>query len=244
GEGTRVALLAANCLEYAACLHALARLGGMLVPLNTRLAMAELRWQVEDVRAEALLHDEQPAAQASEGVGLLPDMPRFSFGGLSESRFRPRRGGEGGRRGSKPPAHGAGRGRGSQLPAHVDQAKAAERRDSLDVRPSWRAPALQSRGHLSADRTPTLEGREAALRDEIELGATQAILYTSGTMGPPKGALITYSMQWWSAVGSALHLGLRPDDRWLACLPFYHIGGLSMLLKNVIYGAPVLILER
>src|SRR5262249_29137375 len=84
----------------------------------------------------------------------------------------------------------------------------------------------------------------AALRDEIDLGATQAILYTSGTMGPPKGALITYRMQWWSAVGSALHLGLRPDDRWLACLPFYHIGGLSMLLKNVIYGAPVLILER
>src|SRR5262249_40223785 len=32
--------------------------------------------------------------------------------------------------------------------------------------------------------------------------------------------------------------------RWLACLPFYHIGGLSMLLKNVIYGVPVLVFER
>src|SRR5262249_59854891 len=103
---------------------------------------------------------------------------------------------------------------------------------------------LQSRGHLSADRTPALEGREAALRKEIDVGETQAILYTSGTTGRPKGALITFRMQWWSAVGSALHLGLQPDDRWLACLPFYHIGGLSMLLKNVIYGVPVLVFER
>src|SRR5262249_33717988 len=124
----------------------------------------------------------------------------------------------------------AGEKRGSKLPAHADQAEASERRDSRDPQPSTPASTLQSRA--------------APLRDEIDLDALQAILYTSGTTGQPKGALITYGMQWWSAMGSALNLGLRPDDRWLACLPFYHIGGLSMLLKNVIYGVPVVVFDR
>ena len=32
-------------------------------------------------------------------------------------------------------------------------------------------------------------------------------------------------------MGSALNLGLQPDDRWLALLPFFHVGGLAILHK-------------
>ena len=75
----------------------------------------------------------------------------------------------------------------------------------------------------------------------IDLDALQAILYTSGTTGQPKGAMLTYGNVWWSAVGSALNLGTHQTDRWLVCLPLFHVGGLSILWRSVIYGVPAII---
>lgn len=66
--------------------------------------------------------------------------------------------------------------------------------------------------------------------------AVLAIIYTSGTTGQPKGAMLTVSNFWWSAIGSALNIGTHTDDRWLACLPLFHVGGLSILLRAAIYG--------
>ena len=85
---------------------------------------------------------------------------------------------------------------------------------------------------------------DAPLRDEIDLTATQAIMYTSGTTGTPKGVIVTYGMQWWNAAGSALNLGHQPDDCWLLCMPLFHIGGLSILIKNVIYGIRIALYEK
>src|ERR1700740_3397758 len=48
-ENSRVALLASNGLAYVAFVHALTRLGAILVPLNTRLTRQELRWHLSDV---------------------------------------------------------------------------------------------------------------------------------------------------------------------------------------------------
>ena len=63
-----------------------------------------------------------------------------------------------------------------------------------------------------------------------------AILYTSGTTGRPKGAMLTVGNFWWSAVGSALNLGTHAADRWLACLPLFHVGGLSIVVRAAVYG--------
>lgn len=80
-----------------------------------------------------------------------------------------------------------------------------------------------------------------ALRDAIDLTAVQGIVYTSATGGRLKGVQLTHGNHWWSAVGSALRLGLRDDDRWLAPLPFYHVGGLATAWRSVIYGIPLLV---
>jgi O-succinylbenzoic acid--CoA ligase len=74
------------------------------------------------------------------------------------------------------------------------------------------------------------------LRLEHDGESVLAIIYTSGTTGQPKGAMLTVANFWWSAIGSALNLGTRDDDRWVACLPLFHVGGLSIVMRSAIYG--------
>ena len=56
-EKSYVALLAANGLPSVVTVHALTRLGAILIPLNTRLTIQELSWQICDIRASHLLSD-------------------------------------------------------------------------------------------------------------------------------------------------------------------------------------------
>src|SRR5699024_4320941 len=58
------------------------------------------------------------------------------------------------------------------------------------------------------------------------------------------GVVHTYGNHWWSAVGSSLNLGMLQSDKWLATLPFYHVGGLSIFIRSVIYGIPAYIVEK
>ncbi len=71
-EGNRVALLAANGLGYVITVHALTRLGAILVSLNVRLSIEELRWQVRDVCAMLLISDTDYAELAAEVGRAVP----------------------------------------------------------------------------------------------------------------------------------------------------------------------------
>ncbi|MBA01166.1 MAG: o-succinylbenzoate--CoA ligase [Chloroflexi bacterium] len=68
-----------------------------------------------------------------------------------------------------------------------------------------------------------------------------SIIYTSGTTGNPKAVMLTNENYYWSAVGSGENLGVNSDDRWLLCMPYYHIGGLSILMRSAIYGTSAVI---
>jgi O-succinylbenzoic acid--CoA ligase len=61
-------------------------------------------------------------------------------------------------------------------------------------------------------------------------------MFTSGTSGRPKAARLSFHNLFMSALASAYTLGLLPQDRWLCLLPFYHIGGLSLLTRCCLYG--------
>ncbi|GER86952.1 2-succinylbenzoate--CoA ligase [Dictyobacter vulcani] len=181
--GSRVALLASNGLPFVVCVHALMRLGAILVPLNVRLTLEEQIWLLRDVEALALVSDLHYQARATELQRALPSLLEATL--------------------------------------------------LLDT--TKRQVTLQ-------DISPDAQTR---LIDEIDLEAVQSIMYTSGTTGTPKGVIITYKMQWWNALGSALNLGHHPeDDCWLLCMPLFHIGGLSILLKNVIYGIRIIVYEK
>jgi O-succinylbenzoic acid--CoA ligase len=58
-----------------------------------------------------------------------------------------------------------------------------------------------------------------------------AALATSGSTGQPRVALLSRRAFLASAAASAAHIGWRPDDRWLLCLPLAHIGGLSVVTR-------------
>ncbi|MCD7032613.1 o-succinylbenzoate--CoA ligase [Metabacillus sp. GX 13764] len=79
---------------------------------------------------------------------------------------------------------------------------------------------------------------------EFELSETATIMYTSGTTGRPKGVQQTYGNHWWSAAGSVLNLGLSSEDKWVCAVPLFHISGLSILFRSVLYGIPAMLFER
>lgn len=58
-----------------------------------------------------------------------------------------------------------------------------------------------------------------------------AVVHTSGTTGRPKGAMLTRGNLLASAAASAQNLGFCDTDRWLACMPLCHIGGLSIVTR-------------
>lgn len=148
-----VGIRAPNSAGFVIAVHALMRLGAIVVPINTRLTPSEAEWQAQDADLKLIL-------------------------------------------------------------------------DAADV-----SKLAECQNGVRVDRA-------------FDLDAWHSIVYTSGTTGRPKGAILTYGNHWWSAVASCLNLGLREDDAWLACLPLFHVGGLAILLRGVIYGMGVLVHSR
>ena len=125
---------------------------------------------------------------------------------------------------------------GAHLLLHDDDGLAEIAIEAGALAPGIETVSIRSLG-TQTDATTTDAG-------PIDQDRPLAILYTSGTTGKPKGACLTRANFLWSAVSSGWQLGLHPDDRWLACLPLFHVGGISMLVRSTLYGCPVVIHER
>ncbi|MBA2175796.1 o-succinylbenzoate--CoA ligase [Halobacillus locisalis] len=117
------------------------------------------------------------------------------------------------------------------------------------VSQEWMDKATEARSTLPDCRQYVLEELNQSkddgesLIEEIDLDEVFTMMYTSGTTGRPKAVMHTYGNHWYSAVASALNLGLHKDDQWLLCLPLFHVGGFSILMKSVVYGMTVECLE-
>ena len=175
--GDRVALLAANELEYIEIRAACVRSGFTCVPLNRRLADPELSFVLHDADAWVLISgrlDEEPARRvAVEGCLLI------------------------------------GLGRPHGLEPYDDFLESGE----CD-------PAA----------------------DPAEAGLATTILYTSGTTGRPKGAVIDRFGFTARVLVNLIELAPRSDDRWLQILPMFHIA--AFLGYTFLYaGAQVVMLE-
>jgi O-succinylbenzoic acid--CoA ligase len=74
--------------------------------------------------------------------------------------------------------------------------------------------------------------------------APATLVFTSGTTGRPKAAILTHVAHAASAAAWAAFLQPAPTDRWLACLPFHHVAGLGMIDRAARWGAPLVVHPR
>jgi len=92
--------------------------------------------------------------------------------------------------------------------------------------------ALDAQAGNAADRVPLTH-------DDVI-----TIMYTSGTTGLPKGAMITHGMNFWNCVNLGFPAGITTDTVHLNVLPLFHTGGLNCYSNPVLHaGGTVVILK-
>lgn len=74
--------------------------------------------------------------------------------------------------------------------------------------------------------------------------AASFTFFTSGTSGYPKAVTLSLANLKAAASASSQRLNTRPGERWLLCLPLYHIGGLSILFRAAWDGMTVVFQPR
>jgi o-succinylbenzoate---CoA ligase len=79
----------------------------------------------------------------------------------------------------------------------------------------------------------------AARLDEPVDDGDALVVATSGSSGEPKLVVLTHAAVEASARATSDRLGIDPGtDRWLACLPLSHVGGLSVVTRSLATGTP------
>jgi o-succinylbenzoate---CoA ligase len=79
--------------------------------------------------------------------------------------------------------------------------------------------------------------RDAAIADD-----TAVVIATSGSTGEAKAAELSAAALTASAAASLRRIGAGPGERWLCCLPTFHIAGIGVLVRSLIAGLePVIV---
>ncbi|MGQ0664924.1 MAG: acyl-CoA synthetase, partial [Pseudomonadota bacterium] len=106
--------------------------------------------------------------------------------------------------------------------------------------------ALEDGGAGWLDYAGDLAGASGADRTAgVGYDAPLLLVYTSGTTGRPKGAVLTQSAVFWNAINSTIGHELTSADRVLTCLPMFHVGGLNIQTLPALHaGARVVLHAR
>ncbi|MDQ1058751.1 fatty-acyl-CoA synthase [Arthrobacter globiformis] len=186
-RGHRVAYLGENHPAFLETLFACGQLGAIFVPLNTRLAPPEIRFQLDDCSAAALVY-----------AADLGTVARAAAVGTALTRLAV----------------------GDAAAAGADAA--AE--DYEDV---------------------VASGSAEPVDEPVTLDDGAMILYTSGTTGNPKGALLTHGNITWNCINVITDFDFSFADVALMISPMFHVASLDMgVLPTLLKGGTVILEPR
>lgn len=186
-KGDRLAIYTQNCPEWFELFVAAARIGAIVVPLNIRLSLPELRYQLQDSGCTAI----------ACGPEFLPVLPEL----VPDSAIR--------------------------------QVLALEATQT----PALPVPVASYEAVLAA-------APDAPFPDRADEGDPLLIVYTSGTTGKPKGAVLTHRNMLYNALNNAVGLGLTAEDVTLTVLPLFHVGGVGLFSLPTFYTGGRVVLPR
>ncbi|NWG27129.1 MAG: o-succinylbenzoate--CoA ligase [Ignavibacteriaceae bacterium] len=78
-------------------------------------------------------------------------------------------------------------------------------------------------------------------KDELSVNDPAVIIFTSGSSSKCKGIILSFNSLYNSALNGNQLLRYTRSDRWLASLPFYHVGGFSIISRAILFGIPLII---
>lgn len=82
------------------------------------------------------------------------------------------------------------------------------------------------------------------VRSAGTLDDTMLLVYTSGTTGHPKGAMLSQNALFWNAVQSQHLHNMTSNDVILVCLPLFHVGGLNNQMTPALHVGASVVLHR
>ncbi|MDY6791840.1 MAG: long-chain fatty acid--CoA ligase [Thermodesulfobacteriota bacterium] len=108
---------------------------------------------------------------------------------------------------------------------------------------------LKHRGDELADDLSVVEfasscpAEEPVLKEEIAFKDPLLIMYTSGTTGGPKGAMLSHENFFFGAIHSMISYGINATYKSLVIAPLFHIGALAASATPIIYAGGSLVIE-
>ncbi len=119
-----------------------------------------------------------------------------------------------------------------------------------EMRPQIEIPHYLSLEGADIDGASACETVVAAASDAeperppLDAETTCAILYTSGTTGRPKGAMIPHRQILWNSINTVTSWGLTEHDVSPVFTPLFHAGGLFAFLTPIFYVGGRILLDR
>ena len=85
---------------------------------------------------------------------------------------------------------------------------------------------------------------QVARREVLTHDDVVTIMYTSGTTGHPKGAMITHGMNFWNCSNLGTPAGVGMQTVHLSVLPLFHTGGLNCYSNPVLHAGGTVVIMR
>ncbi|MFC3227417.1 long-chain fatty acid--CoA ligase [Marinibaculum pumilum] len=181
-QGGRAAVLSHNTTDMFDLQFACAKAGTVFVPLNWRLAVAELEFIIKDCTPEILFYSSEFSEEA-QTLGKNCGLSRL-----------------------------------------------------VELDPQGRPDSTFEQ--LIAGQPEPLPHAELVHDDLL------TIMFTSGTTGHPKGAMITHGMSFWNAVNLGGPAHVTTDTCHLAVLPLFHTGGLNCYANVAFHAGGTVLVMR